>query len=641
MRPGRRTVLGGLGAVGSVALAGCLGTVDSLLGTGSDRPGYLDWLPPPGTLLPPDRYRFASIRPQHLTHPPRVTPLLPPLSGTGLDPWAATRIVAGNGGYGVTTDFDQQTVVETLRDHGYEYVDGVGDAWVMAHDATDRPVYAVGTTHLAAGYSTPMVDAATVAHTLIRAQYSTPHWTDATTQLTPLFETLGDPPLFVVGRHDRTQTDAPARAAFADAIGWGIAEHGDDVTVAILYPTDTDPVLAPVETWADATFDNPSLATTESVLTIEVARPPRPWTLLPVPDRSWPMSGADPAHTAAQPTTRAVSDPVGVDWTHAATVNGTVTPVVTDTDTAYLGVGDLLAVDLADGTKRWRVDTTITGPPAVADDTVITPVDGGVLGVDATDGTTTWFHPLPDTTPTAPVVTGDTVFVGLTPPDPGGILALSSTTGERNWAALDTPVDTVPAVADHILYTTGDANGHHQRRLHALATTDGTQHWQTTLPESISHPLAVDSTHVYAATTARVTAINRDTHTPDWSTPVTDDPLSGPPALHDDRVVLTHTRPGTSRPGSLTVRTAQTGDTLLTTQLDHAVVGHPTIAGDTVVLTSPTGTLAAYDVGTGVRDWQTPVGGHLYPPTAIDDQLLLTTTAGRITAVATNWLPTN
>lgn len=629
--------------MGSVGLAGCLGTVDSLLDSDGGRPGYLGWLPPPGTLVPADRYRFGSVRPPRLTDRDRVGALLPTVAGTGLDPWEATRIVAGNGGYGVTMAFDHQTVIETLRDDGYDYVDGVGEAWIMARDGGDPPVYAVGVDHIAVGYPTTTADAHTVAHTLIRAPNTTPHWTAAPTPLTTLVETLGDPPVITVGRHDQVRTTAPNRAAFPGAIGWAVAEHGtaaDGATVAILYPDATDPATDPVRTWAETMFTDPTLATTESTIVIDIPRPQRPWTLLPVPDRAWPMTGADPAHTAARRDTRPVTQPVGVDWTYSATVNGAVTPIVTDIDHAYLGVGDLLALDRTDGTRRWRVDTTVTGPPAVADDTVVAPVTDGVIAVDATDGTTTWFHPLPDHTLTAPVIADGTVYIGLTPPDPGGVLALSLSNGDPTWSGLDTPVDAVPAVADATVYTIADdPNRQDQHRLHALDTSDGTPHWQTDVPGSTQYPLGVDATHVYATTPANLTAVNRDTATTDWSIAPAESPLSGPPAIHADRIILTHSRPGTSRPGSLVVRDAQTGDARLTRQLDHAVVGQPTVAGDTIALAGPAGSLAVYDSRTGVRHWQTPVAGHLHPATAVDDHLLVTTTAGRITSLSTNWLP--
>lgn len=630
MRPGRRRLLQALGTTTSVAVTGCVGALDGLLADEEDGAGYTPWLVAPGTLVPAARYRFASVRPPQVTDSDRLTPLYPPLSPTGIAPTAVDRVVVGNGGFGVDGAFAQSTVVSTLRRNGYDYVDGVGNAWILATDDGDTPVYAVDDDHLAVAYPTQTRAARTVAATLVRARSADPHWTTADDDIDTITTALGDPPILTATLHEPDTTTAPHRGAFTDSVGWAIAESAGTptATVAILF---TDPATIPrpaVEAWADTVFDSPHVTATGRVVTVSTTRPPTPWTRFPVPDGAWPMPGANPGNTAAVPATRPPTGAVFIDWLTTVKVSGTVTPPVAVDDTIVLGAGDLFALTAADGSERWRVDTTILGTPAIHDRTVIAPTKAGVVAVDLDDGTDRWHRPLPAEPETGVTLANDRAIVGIaTTP---GVQIIDLTDGTTTGVGPQTA--TRPAVDDDTIYAVGPPS------VLTAITRDGATRWEHRFRTSIKTPPVLDPSHVYVVTAGTIHALDRRDGTTDWTADL-DTRLTAAPAVVEDHVIVGESRPGTSDPGAISVFATGDGHRQWTRALPRAVVGQPAVAGDRIHFAGAAGSISAHSLTDGEQHYATTLGGSIRPPTVLDDQLLFSTLDGRVTSLAPDWIP--
>lgn len=111
-----------------------------------------------------------------------------------------------------------------------------------------------------------------------------------------------------------------------------------------------------------------------------------------------------------------------------------------------------------EGTTRWHeaIDTQTLERPAVADDMVVTSVDGGVLALDAEDGSPQWHTPHPDDQDVSPpaIAGGDVVVNARTP------LILDAASGEvrAELPVVGTTAQPI-AVTDDRLYVTGNPDG--------------------------------------------------------------------------------------------------------------------------------------------------------------------------------------
>jgi|GEM_PF-3465182 len=632
MRPGRRRLLQAVGAVGSAAAAGCLGTVDSLFDGGDDHPGYTRWLPAPGTVVPASRYRFGAVRPTALTDPTRARRLLPGLAGTGVDPTTVDRVVAGNGAFAVSGDVEQSAVVAALRDAGYAYVAGVGNAWVMAPTDGSTPVYAVDDGRLVEAYPVADLDARSVATTVMTAGDPTPHWTRDIPALTAVTDTLGDPPVLVAALHDRRRETIPAHGRFADTVAWAIADSPTGVQIAIVATDATTAPVDAVETWATRVFETATVTTRGRVITVDAPRPPRVWTLLPAVEGSWPTPGADPGHTGTVSDTRPPTPPVTPRWVTSLDVGGRVTGPVTDTDRTYVGVGDLVAVDAATGDTAWRTPGPVTGTPTIADGAVFASTATGVMAVDAATGDLRWQRPLTDPVLTPPVVADGTVYVGVTVPDGGGaVTALDAGDGRPRWHRPTGAVQVTPTVVDGTVFA-ADRTG----TVHAFAA-DGSPRWTAAVPGSPSGHAVAGGEHLYVPTGDALHALPRTGGPPAWQVEF-DARYVSPPATVGDLVVVGESRPGASDAGALTVF-AGDGTRRYSRPLERAVVGQPAIAGDAVHLVGAAGTIGAYALADGRQRWRHLVVGTLNAPTVVDDHLVLTTVDGRLASLTIDWLP--
>lgn len=157
-------------------------------------------------------------------------------------------------------------------------------------------------------------------------------------------------------------------------------------------------------------------------------------------ETDWPSARHDPGNTAYAPDAVAPRTAATERWTHEAGFD-VRTPAVVG-DTAYVPTAEaLVALDVADGSERWR------------------------------------FSPESQPWPATPVVHDGRVFVTMR--DEGTLHALDATSGEEQWSvAGDGYLDAPPTVLDGDIVNEpavllGDANG----RVRALEPETGDTRW--------------------------------------------------------------------------------------------------------------------------------------------------------------------
>jgi outer membrane protein assembly factor BamB len=140
--------------------------------------------------------------------------------------------------------------------------------------------------------------------------------------------------------------------------------------------------------------------------------------------------------------------------------------VTADDTTAFLGIGgELVAVDLVDGTVRWRTAVATSGDvgtPTVADGLIYAatgiggePSDTGVVAVDAATGTVRWTYqsPTQETIYTPAVADGRAFVLG----HDKRLVALAARDGDELWsAAFDSELEALPSLVGGTVYVVGN-----------------------------------------------------------------------------------------------------------------------------------------------------------------------------------------
>jgi outer membrane protein assembly factor BamB len=181
--------------------------------------------------------------------------------------------------------------------------------------------------------------------------------------------------------------------------------------------------------------------------------------LLPAqaPAAAWPQfRGSPPLHG----TTEAVLPPtLKLLWTYEAGDAIESSAAIAD-GVVYVGSqsGDLHAVNLADGTLRWKYKATPDGigesSPAVDAGVVfIGDLSGVVHAVDAASGKAVWTFKTDGEVKSSPVIAGDKLLIGSYD---SHLYALAAKTGALAWKVKTGGyVHATPAVAEGIAYVTG------------------------------------------------------------------------------------------------------------------------------------------------------------------------------------------
>lgn len=192
-------------------------------------------------------------------------------------------------------------------------------------------------------------------------------------------------------------------------------------------------------------------------------------------------------------------------------VDGAVPVAVRDDDRNEFG-----ALDLADGSVRWRFDDAgeepfvPTGATAVPEVTVGTSVDslvvgteydGAVFGLSPLDGGVIWRFQADGDTRDGAVAAGERVYVG----DLGGTAyAIDATDGSELWRAdVGGPVGWFAVAGDTLVVERGKGS----ERIVGLDRDDGSERWSFETDENLTRPAVDDGTVVIGSESGLVRAL--------------------------------------------------------------------------------------------------------------------------------------
>jgi outer membrane protein assembly factor BamB len=202
-----------------------------------------------------------------------------------------------------------------------------------------------------------------------------------------------------------------------------------------------------------------------------------------------------------------------VDWRVAVGGDRLASPAATEDGVVFVNrVDGVVAAFGADGERRWQYRTDAeTRSPAIAGDTVYvaTSTDperaGELLALDLVDGTVRWAVDTPSPKRgTRPVVGEDAVYLGCSGRDHGRLVSRSRADGAERWTfADDNSTVYEPAVAGDRVYA-----GSNDDSLYALSR-DGDLEWQVGMGSTVGS-VAVGADLVYASSNERLFGVERD-----------------------------------------------------------------------------------------------------------------------------------
>lgn len=211
-------------------------------------------------------------------------------------------------------------------------------------------------------------------------------------------------------------------------------------------------------------------------------------------------------------------------------------------NTVYIGCreGFLYAIDLRDGSERWRVriddGQMIGATPAVSDCTVfVGSHSGGIHALDARTGARTWRYEAEKSASASPAVHDGTVYVGL---DGGGpLLALSASDGAMRWRAeIGGTVQSSPAVYDTTVYIgTYGVEG-----FRAFDSETGEPAWSADIGRTWGSPAIADGIVYIGSLAGRVYAFEAESGDELWTVDIGDLIKSSPAVVDGSLYIGSH-----------------------------------------------------------------------------------------------------
>lgn len=379
----------------------------------------------------------------------------------------------------------------------------------------------------------------------------------------------------------------------------------------------------------------------------------------------WPQLGGGPAHTGATPLP--IAPPLQQRW--AAAVGGNVvlgspvvsagTVVVSVTDLGSGDAGGLVALDLLTGTERWRYTTPfpVRNAPAIEGDSVVVALGNGeVHAVSLGDGARRWAYDAADGLPTfesslwaAPTIDAGVVYVAVQ----GRMSAIDLATGQARWVQELTPVYPWLGTLAAVTVAEGAAVATYSRDdgMTAWSPTTGARLWNLNTAASVAvnaTPVAADGTLFIVNAMGTVAALDLATSSQHWSTSATPGgfewgySVTAAPALADGRLFVPTQwkdlvaldaengvelwRSATAR-GPLNFAHYRSGE--------PGFPASPVVTGDVVWVPGPDGTLAALSAVDGHELWSTDLGAPVVSaPAPAGDYLVVATFDGTVRALA-------
>lgn len=350
----------------------------------------------------------------------------------------------------------------------------------------------------------------------------------------------------------------------------------------------------------------------------------------------WPTYQFDAGNTGHYPAETPVEGPVEIHWRYQGGREGVWPPVVADgTVFAATHGDDLVALDAATGTERWRAslfDEGVGSSPAVAGDTLLVGAWGtGLAGVAMATGEQRWRRTVGGPRFGFGAVVGETAYLSA---GYSLLLALDTTDGAERWS-YDTarPVDrpdypddvTLPAYENGTVYY-GNLAG-----LVALDAETGDEQWRldgrfltVTVRDGLVYAVDAAEGRLYALDTAgRVR----------WQTRTGSNGRVQSVAVDDDAVYF-----GAQyfSPGVVRAHDRRDGTELWRTELEAygSLCSPPVVAGETVYIGDGGGYLHALDTADGSDRWRIDLDFEILgPPVVVDDQVFAGTNGGGYVAV--------
>jgi outer membrane protein assembly factor BamB len=210
--------------------------------------------------------------------------------------------------------------------------------------------------------------------------------------------------------------------------------------------------------------------------------------------------------------------------------NGSITGPTVDGGMAYLadGVGVVHAIDLGTGTEAWQSPLGLNGASVIAvggDALFVGTGDGVLLALDRNDGAERWRHTVSTGgVVKAPALAGDLVVAAT---DDGTLMALRADSGQEIWAdrGLTPPLGT-PVIADGLALI-GPPGGEDGPDLAAFGLDDGGLRWQA--PVSVFSPSIAGDLGVNGSNDGIVMATELRTGHERWRVPLAG--INRPPAV--------------------------------------------------------------------------------------------------------------
>jgi outer membrane protein assembly factor BamB len=245
----------------------------------------------------------------------------------------------------------------------------------------------------------------------------------------------------------------------------------------------------------------------------------------------------------------------------------------------------LEAFEAETGDHVWTVDGLSAGifdsPPVVVGETGYLFGDVSVWALDLTDGSVRWRIPIGLPSESSPAVVEDTLYVAG---NDTYLRALSTEDGSERWRQKTAArIECNVAVAGQTVYT-GSESG----VVLACDTTDGTEHWRYRLPtrtkeqQRTPHTIATDGARVYVTTGDVLYALDSTTGTPCWAVEGYKSRYSSGIAVGDGMVFVpvSDRASGSETTTGGTVFDAVTGTQLRTfaTEIERDFRGGPSIA---------------------------------------------------------------
>jgi outer membrane protein assembly factor BamB len=202
----------------------------------------------------------------------------------------------------------------------------------------------------------------------------------------------------------------------------------------------------------------------------------------------------------------------------------------------------VVAINVADGSEQWRAipGVDVASAPTVAGDTLYVGTSFGdteLIALDTADGTVRWRFEAGEGIPT-PAVSTETVYIGGG--ETNAVYAIDAQTGEQLWKTETAANMTIsPTVVNETVYVP-DKKG----TLYAFRTSDGTEQWRVqfesvfdaTRQHSMSSAAATTEA-VYVQTYEFIAAVNAD-GTQKWKRTDVDSALNAP-VVADETILTT------------------------------------------------------------------------------------------------------